>query len=106
MITRTGNYLSLPTIYFPGATPIIPVPGFTPSFMMTETGLSQLIVWTSQNSTLQMTQLVWTGANSWLEANFTSSATPEFNEGTDKKGPLPLALLVTDSKAAQGTGPR
>jgi len=94
-VPRTRNIFGLSTIYFPGATAIIPHPEYVPTPATTEEGeaLGQ-IVWRSENSSIQMYMLISTSEDSWLETNFNSMEEPEFDEGTDLKGPLPLGFLI------------
>ncbi len=88
-VPSTRNAFGLSTIYFPGATAIIPHPEYTPTLTITEEGevLSELI-WKSENSQIQMYRLIWTSNDSWLEMNFDPLKEPEFDEGIDLKGPL------------------
>ena len=94
-VPRTRNAFGLSTIYFPGATAIMPYPEFVPTLATTEEGevLGQ-IVWISENSSIQMYMLISTSEDSWLEMNFNSLEEPEFDEGTDLKGPLALGFLI------------
>jgi len=108
-VPRTRNIFGLSTIYFPGATAIIPHPQYVPTLATTEEGeaLGQ-IIWRSENSNIQMLMLISTSDDSWLETNFNSMEEPEFNEGTDLKGPLPLGFLIfttpgDEAEEEQGT---
>jgi len=101
-VPRTRNAFGLSTIYFPGATAIMPYPEFVPTLATTEEGevLGQ-IVWISENSSIQMYMLISTSEDSWLEMNFNSMEEPEFDEGTDLKGPLPLGFLIFTSPSGE-----
>ena len=101
-VPRTRNAFGLSTIYFPGATAIMPYPEFVPTLATTEEGevLGQ-IVWISENSSIQMYMLISTSEDSWLEMNFNSMEEPEFDEGTDVKGPLILGFLVFTSPSGE-----
>ncbi|MFC2016330.1 GldG family protein [Chloroflexota bacterium] len=95
MVPRTRNFFDLPETYFPGAAAIIPHPEYIPTLTTTEGGevLSQ-ITWRSEDSNIQMYMLMWTSVDSWLEMNFDSLEEPEFDEGTDLKGPQHLGFLI------------
>ncbi len=98
----------LSSIYFPGATAIIPHPEYTPTLTITEEGEMSSIVWKSENSQIQMYRLIWTSNDSWLEMNYDPLKEPEFDEGTDQKGPLALSFLIftppsSENAEEQGT---
>jgi len=108
-VPRTGNFFGLSAIYFPGATALMPHPEYQPALMQTEEGeLLPQIVWISENSQIQMYMLINTSEESWLETDFSTGQEPEFDEGTDQKGPLALSFLIftspsSDTKEKQGT---
>ncbi|MFC1992135.1 GldG family protein [Chloroflexota bacterium] len=81
IVPRTRNVLGLSETYFPGATAIIPQEDYPDNIIL------QPLFYTSQDS--------------WLEKDFDPLKEPEFNEGTDLKGPLSLGVLV----AAAGETP-
>ncbi|MBI4188466.1 MAG: GldG family protein [Chloroflexi bacterium] len=103
-VPSTRNEFGLPTIYFPGATAIIPNPEYKPTATMTEQGeILPQIIWKSENSKIQMSRLVWTSNDSWLEMNFNPLGKPEFTEGTDIKGPLGLSFLIFVPPSSENT---
>ena len=84
-VPRTRNSFQLPlSIYFPGATAIIPQEQ-------------------SEDSNIELTALAWTSTDSWLEKNHIHGEEGEFDEGTDLEGPLALAALVTSSTTNKAT---
>jgi hypothetical protein len=94
-VPSARNNFGLSDVYFPGATPINPFPEYEPSTTNPTTGeVLPQVVWTSANSSIQMYMLLWTSDDSWLEMNFDPSEEPEFDEGTDLKGPLALGFLI------------
>lgn len=97
-VPMARNAFGLSTIYFPGATPIIPFPEYVP----TENATTGEVFWTSENSSIQMKMLLWTSNDSWVEKNFDPNKKPEFNEGTDMKGPLALGFLIFTPPSSEG----
>ena len=94
IVPRSRNFFNLATTYFPGATAITPQPGYEPGVIVTEEGTPRLIYWTSENSSLVLYSLLRTSVDSWLEKDFSLDKEPEFNEGTDLKGPLNIGFLI------------
>ncbi len=96
-VPRTRNFFDLTTAYFPEATAVTPQPEYTPTLQVDETGTLLQIFWTSNDTQIEMYSLVWTSQDSWLEKDFNSNEEPEFDEGIDQKGPLPLNIgfLIT-----------
>jgi len=90
---RPRNFWSLPEIYFPGATAIIPRPEYMPQLVQIKEGELQ-VVWMSEDSPTQMFRLLWTTEDSWLERDFDLLNEPEFDEGIDRRGPLALGFLI------------
>ena len=82
LVTRLRNYLGLSTIYFPGATAIIPAEELP--------------------ETLEIIPLAWTTSNSWLERDFNPDEEPRFDEGTELKGPLALGVLISPPIPEEG----
>ncbi|UCH43734.1 MAG: GldG family protein [Dehalococcoidales bacterium] len=74
LITGDRNTFGLPRVFFPGATAIIPEE--------------------EAEDSVQMLPLVWTSTESWLERDYQPDEEPEFDEGTDRKGPLALGILL------------
>jgi len=93
-VSSTRNAFGLSTIYFPGATAVIPYPEYAPTSTMTTGGEMSPIVWKSESSQIQMYRLIWTSNDSWLEMNFNPLEEPRFDEGTDRKGVLALGFLI------------
>ncbi|MBN1643218.1 MAG: GldG family protein [Dehalococcoidales bacterium] len=78
LITRLQNYWLYTTIYFPGATAIIPQE-------------------TKPDGT-DVTSIAWTTSKSWLETDSAQLASePVYNEGMDTKGSLAVGVLITPS---------
>ena len=93
LVTGERNYLGFEKTYFPGATAIIPHPAYTPKLIQTEEGRIQ-IIWTSEDSQIQMLMLLVTTADSWLEKDSDPLKEPAFNEGIDLKGPLFPGFII------------
>ena len=74
LVTGDRDTFGLPRVFFPGATAIIPEE--------------------EAEDSIQMLPLVWTSTESWLERDYQPDEEPEFNEGTDRKGPLALGILL------------
>jgi len=79
--------------YFPGAAAIIPNPEYTPVLLQTEGGGGQ-VVWLSEDGQIQMSVLLWTTEDSWLEKDFDPLKESEFDEGIDLEGPLFPGFLI------------
>jgi hypothetical protein len=107
-VPRTRNMFGLSTTYFPGATALIPQPGYEPSILVGEEGLSTQIIWTSEDSDLVMYSLCRTSQDSWLEKNFKLGEEPEFNEEIEKKDALNIGFLIVTTQATESElkGPR
>jgi ABC-type uncharacterized transport system involved in gliding motility auxiliary subunit len=84
IVPRIRNFFGLAETYFPGATAIIPQEETEDKIM------KQPLVWTSQDS--------------WLEKDFNTFEEPEFDEGTDQRGPLALGILIAAAAADGGEG--
>ncbi len=94
-VPSTRNDFGLPETYFPGATAIMPYPEYVPTLSVTAEGeVRSQMIWKSKDSNIQMFRLIWTSNDSWLEMNFDPLEEPEFDEGTDPKGPLALSFLI------------
>ncbi len=93
LVTRGGNYFGFEKTHFPGATAIVPNYEYTPKLVQTREGGTQ-VVWTSEDSQIQMFMLLGTTKDSWLGKNFDPLKEPEFDEGIDLKGPLFLGFLI------------
>lgn len=107
-VPRTRNLWGLSTIYFPGATALIPQPGYEPSILMAEEGLTMQILWTSEDSNLIMYSICRTSQDSWLEKNFKPGEEPEFNEEIEQQDALNIGFLIvtTESTESELKGPR
>jgi ABC-type uncharacterized transport system involved in gliding motility auxiliary subunit len=89
LVPRTRNALGLPETYFPGATALIPQPGIAPS--------------------MEVSALVWSSPESWLETRAGAAAGPAFDDGEDRTGPLAIGALVRavpEREATAATGAR
>ena len=94
-VSRDRNAFGLSTIYFPGATAIIPHPEYTPKLIQTAEGeILPQVLWTSEDSQITMSLLIWASEDSWLEMNFDPREEPEFDEGIDQKGLISLSFLI------------
>jgi len=74
-VTRDRNVLSLSSIYFPGATAILP-----------------------QEETpegIDISALAWTTKDSWQEKDYNTLDDPQFDEGTDIVGPLAIGVIIS-----------
>ena len=87
LVTGERNYLGFEKTYFPGATAIIPHPAYTPNLIQTKEGGIQ-VIWTSEDSQIQIFMLLVTTTDSWLEKDYDPFKEPVFNEGIDLEGPL------------------
>jgi len=85
LIPGDRNSFKLPEIYFPGAAPVFPG-GAIPDGAV-------------------ILPLVWTSAESWIEKEFSLAGKPVFNEKVDRKGPLPIGVLVSTTPVDNPTGP-
>ena len=74
LVPRTRNALGLPETYFPGATALIPKPEIPPS--------------------MEVSALVWSSPQSWLETHAGAQAEPAFDDGEDRMGPLAIGAFV------------
>jgi ABC-type uncharacterized transport system len=89
LVPRTRNALGLPETYFPGATALIPKPELPPA--------------------MEVSALVWSSPESWLESRSGMAAEPAFDENEDRKGPLAIGALVRatpEGEATAATGAR
>jgi len=75
LIPRTRNSFRLAETYFPGATAVIPKE--------------------EKPDNVELSALVWTSQEAWLEKDIVSSEEPVFNEQVDRKGPLAIGVLVS-----------
>ncbi|MFC2052350.1 GldG family protein [Chloroflexota bacterium] len=105
IVPRIRNFFGFTTTYFPGSTAIIPQPGYTPQVISSPGGETPIqIVWTSENSLIQMYSLARTSQDSWLEKDFDPSKEPIFNDGAELKGPLDLGFLIAVSPPLDENG--
>jgi ABC-type uncharacterized transport system involved in gliding motility auxiliary subunit len=95
MVPKIRNFFALSNTYFPGATAIIPKEGYTPKLMITGTGGIPQVLWTSEDSQIQMLSVVRTSQDSWLEKNFDPLKEPHFDQETEFKGPLNIGFFIT-----------
>lgn len=83
LVPRMRNALGLPETYFPGAAALIPKPEIPPA--------------------VEVSALVWSSPQSWLETRAGAEAEPAFDEGEDRKGPLAIGALVRAKPEGEGT---
>ena len=107
LVTGERNYFGFTKTHFPGATAIIPGLEYTPQLVQTGEGGIQ-VIWTSEDSQIQMFLLLRTTGDSWLEKDFDLLKEPEFDEGIDLEGPLFLGFLIStpptgEAEDEQGT---
>ncbi|MFC1873713.1 GldG family protein [Chloroflexota bacterium] len=100
LVPRTRNFLALSSIYFPGATAIIPQPEYVAQIVGTAD-----FVWASENTSIELYSILRASANSWLEKNFNTDEEPQFNEGIDREAPLHIGFIVTTSTSQEGEIP-
>ena len=81
LVPAARDYFYLPSVYFPGATAIIP---------------QQTVP-----SNVQMEPLVYTSQNSWLDKNFTADKEPVFDSETEKKESLAIGVLIAEVPTAE-----
>jgi ABC-type uncharacterized transport system involved in gliding motility auxiliary subunit len=93
-VPRSRNFFGMPTLYFPGATALIPQSGFEPNLVPFSEGTLIQIFWTNENSSIEMYSLLRTSQDSWLEKDFNPLEQPAFDEGTDIGGPLNIGFLI------------
>jgi len=95
LVTLERNYFGFEKTNFPGATAIIPHPEYTPKLIQTEEGeILPQVLWTSEDSQIQMSMLLVTTEDSWLEKDFDFLKEPEFDEGIDLEGPLFPGFII------------
>ncbi|MFC2070463.1 GldG family protein, partial [Chloroflexota bacterium] len=105
IIPRIRDFFGFTSIYFPGPTALIPQPEFTPTVITgagSDTPLQ--IVWTSENSFIEMYSLARTSGDSWLETNYSAGQPPTYNEGTELNGPLDIGFLIFMSPPVDAEG--
>jgi hypothetical protein len=85
LIPRDRNNFKLAETYFPGAAAVFPSNAIPDGMVILP--------------------LVWTSGESWIEKDFSLAAKPEFNEQADRKGPLPIGVLVSTTPVDNPTGP-
>ncbi len=104
LVPNARNFLRLRTIYFPGATAIIPQPGYEAA-LVSETEPPEF-VWVNEDTQIEMYSLVRSSADSWLEKDFSPDEEPEFDEGVDLGAPLHIAFLISKSPTEETKAPR
>jgi len=103
-VPRVRNSFGLSTTYFPGSTALIPQAGFEPKIAITESEEIPRVIWTSEDSEIEMLSLLRTSKDSWLEKDFDVLEDSEFNEGIDLEGPLNLSFLITTALPEESEG--
>jgi ABC-type uncharacterized transport system involved in gliding motility auxiliary subunit len=76
LIPRTGNQLGLVEVYFPGAASLLPL-------------------WEGLPEGIELSPLVWTSGNSWLELSEFSEKGPKFDKETEIKGVNAIGVFVS-----------
>lgn len=74
IVPASRDYFMLPSVYFPGATAIIPQP--------------------NPPSGVGINPLVWTDASSWLDKNYSAGSTPTFDSQTETMQPQRIGVLI------------
>ena len=83
-IPSARDYIGETNVYFPGATAII--------------------AQTTAPANMDVTPLVWTTSNSWLENNFDSSVTPKFDPSTEIQQSYAVGVLIKSSDITDSSG--
>jgi ABC-type uncharacterized transport system involved in gliding motility auxiliary subunit len=83
-IPSARDYVGETNVYFPGATAII--------------------AQTTAPTDMDVTPLVWTTSNSWLEKNFDSSVTPKFDSSTEIQQSYAVGVLIKPSDILNSDG--
>jgi ABC-type uncharacterized transport system involved in gliding motility auxiliary subunit len=83
-IPSARDYIGETNVYFPGATAII--------------------AQTTAPTDMDVTPLVWTTSNSWLEKNFDSSVTPKFDSSTEIQQSYAVGVLIKPSDILNSDG--
>ena len=73
-IPKSRDNMGLDNVYFPGATAIIPQ--------------------NTSPTNMEVSPLVWTSVNSWLEKNYDPTTTPKFDPATDTKAAYAIGVLI------------
>lgn len=79
LVPRIRNSFQLAETYFPGAAAVFPKETIPEG--------------------VALLPLVWTSPESWIETQFVLGEEPEFNEQSDRKGPLPIGALISTTSA-------
>jgi hypothetical protein len=83
-IPSARDYIGETNVYFPGATAII--------------------AQTTAPTNMDVTPLLWTTSNSWLEKNFDSSVTPKFDPSTEIQQSYAVGVLIKPSDITDSSG--
>jgi ABC-type uncharacterized transport system involved in gliding motility auxiliary subunit len=85
-VTRNRSALNIitSTVYFPGATAIIPQ--------------------STMPTGMQVQPLVWTTTDAWIDNNFDPSVTPKYNPATEKKAAYAIGVLINPSEVTDSQG--
>ena len=94
LVTWERNYFGFEKTHFPGSASITPNPEYTPQLVQTTEEGDVQVIWMSEDSQIQMSILLMTTEDSWLEKDFDPLKEAEFDEGIDMKGPLFLGFLI------------
>ncbi len=74
-VPRIRDFFGLTVAYFPGSLALVPQE--------------------KPQGVFDVTALLWTSKDAWLEKDFTPGKAPVFDDGKDLKGPLALGVLIT-----------
>ena len=112
LVPRLRNLFSLGSVCFPGSTAIIPGNGYKPKPMKTDGGTMPQVLWTKNNSQIQMLSVLRTSQDSILvkdsklNDNFKTDIKPElkgpFNVGMFLTIALPIGTKVDNGIANKG----
>ena len=94
LVTWERNYFGFEKTHFPGSASITPNPEYTPQLVQTTEEGDVQVIWMSEDSQIQMSILLMTTEDSWLEKDFDPLKEAEFDEGIDMEGPLFLGFLI------------
>ncbi len=101
MVPRGRNFFALPNTYFPGAAPVLPAAGYTARPLATAPGEAPQVVWTRNDSPIQMLSILRTSPESRVERESDSRKT-RADSRPDLHGPFNLGLFITVPAARGG----
>ena len=105
LIPRLRNFFGYTEIFLPGATALLPQPGFEPQAIPGPSSDAPIqVIWSSENSSLQLYSIARTSQGSWLENNYTVDSNPAFDENSDTKGSLDVGFFIFMSPPTDSQG--